>query len=320
METKASPDLVATKSSNTSDTNQDSIVTNIVAEEPSNKEQISLESAATDKVQQMLEDMGLQDSDLVDILIAHKDTKAKTIPTVIESVKDNAVEQVKQFGASTIASLIAILIAVITPIILNSQFAQDVSETIADIRKQLPNEADELLMNQVTELSKNNQVLINQISTEQRVLQAQSAELSKGEQAFKQEYQQIAQKLIALENQNKSLTDSLSKKVEELEGRVVSENDKPNYALLKQLSNLTNEGEKLTPAQTEKSESWFKRTFYTVQGLQKEAFNQQLKTHVAVLKSIVEKDSGYQEFNKRKKEALIVLDALSSLVNAAIIR
>lgn len=264
--------------------------------------------------------MGLEDSDLEDILLARKNKVTTANPTMMESVKDNAVAQVKQFGASTIASLIAILIAVVTPIILNSQFAKDVSETIADIRKQLPNEADDLLMNQVTELSKNNQVLIYQISTEQRVLQAQSAEFSKGEQTFKQEYQQITQKLIALETENRNLTKALSKKVEELEGQIGNKNNRPNYALLKQLSNLTSEGEKLTLDQIEKSERWFKRAFYTIQGLQKEAFNQQLKTHVAVLKSIVEKDNDYKEFNKRKEEALIVLDALSALVNAAIIR
>jgi len=344
MEIKANPESVATESSNLSETIQNAIEKNRVGDESEKEEAAkdksekdesdkkyskSIESTSIEKVQQLLKDMGLEEGDLEDLLLERNSLesnllerkgKLKATPTIIESVKDNAVTQVKQFGASTIASLIAILIAVITPIILNSQFAQDISETIADIRKKLPNEADDLLMSQVSELTKNNQVLINQISTEQRLLQAKNVELSKGEQSFKLEYQSVTQKLIELENQNRDLTELLSKKVEQLEGRFAGKQEKPNYALLKQLSNLTREGENLTATQTEKSERWFKQTFYTVQGLQTEAFNQQLKTHVAVLKSIVEKESEFGEFNKRKEEALIVLEALSSLVNAAIIR
>ncbi|WP_196141002.1 hypothetical protein [Aliikangiella sp. G2MR2-5] len=320
METKANPEVESADSSNTADTIQSSIVKKLMAEETAKKESIPSGSVGTNNAQQLLKDMGLEESELVDILLAHRDRAGKAMPTVMNSVKDNAVAQVKQFGASTIASMIAILIAVVTPIILNSQFAQDIAETIADIRKQLPNEADDLLMSQVTDLSRNNQALITKISTEQRLLQAQNMEFSKGEQAFKDEYKQVTQKLVEIESQSKNLTDSLVKKIEELEGRIGTKNDKPNYALLKQLSNLISEGEKLVLNQAEKSERWFKRAFYTVQGLQKEAFNQQLKTHVAVLKSIAEKDEGYKEFNKRKEEALIVLDALSSLVNAAIIR
>ena len=310
METKSNPDVVATETAES----------NSIEEGTIKPKSDHLNNAPIDKIQQVLKDMGLEDADLEKVLQAGKELKAQASPTVMETVKDNAVAQVKQFGASTVASLIAILIAVIIPVILNSQFAQDVSETIADIRKKLPNEADELLMNQVTELSKNNQFLISQISTEQKLLQAKNAELSKGEQSFKQEYLQITQKLAELENQNKDLTASLSKKVAELENRSVSTNVKPNYALLKQLSKLTSEGEKLTSTQLEKSERWFKRTFYTVQGLQKEPTNQQLSTYVLVLKSIVEKDGEFREFSKRKEEALIVLDVLSSLVDAAIIR
>lgn len=284
------------------------------------------ENIDSDKIQRILADLDLNNPELLSELLGQKAAKNTPKPSVLESVKDNAVAQVKQFGASTAASLIAILIAVITPIILNSQFAQDVKQTIADLREQLPNEADELLMNQVTELSKSNQSLINQISSKQLLLQAQNSELTKGTETTRQEYRQVTQKLIELESRNKNLTDnsqligSLSKQVEELSKRVNRNNDGPNYALHKELLKLSTEGRKLTQNQIEKSENWFRRVFYTVQGLQKQEANQQLNSHVSVLKSIADKEDGYSEFNKRKQEALIVLNALGSLASAAIIR
>ncbi|MCW8879223.1 MAG: hypothetical protein OQK04_10325 [Kangiellaceae bacterium] len=321
MEIKANPDLTEPSQPKSLDNVQDS------SPDTSTSSGGSMSSkSSADKIQQLLADIDLEDTDLLNMLLEQKRAKSEPASAVLKSVKDNAVEQVKQFGVSTAASLIAVLIAVITPIILNSQFAQDVKETIADIRKQLPNEADELLMSQVTELSKSNQNLINQISSKQLLLQAKNNELSKGNESFKQEYQQIEQKLVELETKSKSLADNsqlieaLSKQVEDLNKRVTRNSDGPNYALHKQLVKLTNEGTRLTQSQIEKSENWFRRVFYTVQGLQNPETNHQLKSHVAVLKSIADKKNGYSDFNKRKQEALIVLNALGSLATAAIIR
>ena len=264
-------------------------------------------------------------ADLIKLLIEKQKESTEKANSILGNMKENAVSQVRQFGASTLASIIAILIAVVSPLILNSQFVKDIKQTIADIRTQLPNEADKLLMDQVTELSKNNQGMLNTLSSQQLLLQEKSVSYQQQSEQFQQAYQQMSQKIVALETRNQVQVDNtdtiaaLQKQLESLKGQVNSTHEGPNRALYQQLVKLSDEGKGLTATQSEKADVWFKKLFYTIQGLQKNEANQQLSSHVEVLKSIANRDNGFNDFNKRKQEALIILNALSSLVNAAVI-
>ena len=242
------------------------------------------------------------------------------------SISDRIFEQLRQWGASTVASLIAITIAIISPVVINSQFAQDITSSISEIRGKLPNEADKLLMAQLTDLSKQNQNLISDINQKQQLLQVQSNDLKSGSQLFQQQYNDVINKVVELNLKNKGLETS-SEKITQLEQKVaaltshsVNTNIRFNQKLYQQITKLQKEGEKLTEKQSQQAEQWFKRTFYTVQGLQNQASNSQLKAHVDVLKDISNKDGKFNSFPQRKQETLLILSALSALVNAAVIR
>lgn len=257
---------------------------------------------------------------LLDLIAEKQQANTKT------SLRVRVKEQLSQWGASTITSLIALSVAIIVPLVLNSQFVQDMTSAINDIREELPDEADALLMSQLTERSNNNQSRLMELTQKHQILELQSNDLKTGNQAFAQQYNEVMTRLIEINAKSENIQDSTQKvkqlesQIQKLQAQVENGLKGVNQRLYRQLVKLSNEGEKINQNQTQKAQLWFKKILYTVQGLQNKNTQSHLKAHVDVLKNIVNGSGEFSQFSNRKQEALLILNALSSLANAAVIR
>ncbi|WP_444998210.1 hypothetical protein [Aliikangiella sp. IMCC44359] len=241
-------------------------------------------------------------------------------------------EKINQLGSSALTAIIALIAAIITPIILNSQFAKDINASISDIRSKLPNEADAIIVKELSSITSDHQSIINELIKKQQSIILDNKMLTDVKNDFETQYNQVLNSVeqfeIKSDIQNNSVDSlkstifNLEKKMADLQQQIQAskQTNSINKNLYHHLEKLYKDGESLTNANPTKAENWFKQLNYTIQGLQVNQTNDYLKLHVKTLNSIILKTDNFTDFSSRKSEALVILRSLLSLVDAAILK